>query len=576
MCNELLNNKEYINYQTGEKLDLERASNLKENCIIKITPELWCEWDFEKNEALGYNIWKMTKGSHKKAHWICPDCASEYDMRIQQRSRGQNCPYCRGVRTNHTNSLTTSHPELAKEWHFTKNGKLTPNDVTYGSSKKVWWICRECNRDWESMINNRSTKNRGCPRCKGTNQTFRDVNDMWTTNPELASLLANPEDGYRYMQSSNQKVDWKCPCCGDINSKVISSVRFKGLNCPSCSDNFSLPEKLMSILLLQLKVIYKREISFEWSNNKRYDFYLPLSSVIIEVNGMQHYGKTFDSLGGRTLEEEQLNDQYKYKMAITNGIEPENYIVIDCRKSDFEFIKTNILNSRLAEIFDLSDINWLTVFKESQKSIVNKVCVLFNKNCFTIKEISEKANISIWTVYEYLKSGTLSGLCNYVPKSKAQTDISKTKTMKAVVKIDKFGNYIETFPSITEAAKSVDGGKNASSISLCCKNKLQFSCGFKWMYLADYEKLISENKKVHIKKIKNAKSRPIVKLDIDSNYVSKYDSISEATREIGGIYKSVLNSISACCTGKQRTAKGYKWLYIEDYEKMIEEQNKIS
>ena len=38
-------------------------------------------------------------------------------------------------------SLAYRFPELSKEWHPTKNGDLTPYDVTVGSHKKVWWIC---------------------------------------------------------------------------------------------------------------------------------------------------------------------------------------------------------------------------------------------------------------------------------------------------------------------------------------------------------------------------------------------------------------------------------------------------
>ena len=39
----------------------------------------------------------------------------------------------------------TPYPHLVKEWHPTKNGDLTPKDVTYGSNKKVWWRWGELN-----------------------------------------------------------------------------------------------------------------------------------------------------------------------------------------------------------------------------------------------------------------------------------------------------------------------------------------------------------------------------------------------------------------------------------------------
>ena len=36
-----------------------------------------------------------------------------------------------------TNSLTRKDPELAEEWHPTKNGILTPAEITFGSNKKI-------------------------------------------------------------------------------------------------------------------------------------------------------------------------------------------------------------------------------------------------------------------------------------------------------------------------------------------------------------------------------------------------------------------------------------------------------
>ena len=36
------------------------------------------------------------------------------------------------------NSLAEVHPELVSEWSE-KNIPLTPDDITFGSNKKVWW-----------------------------------------------------------------------------------------------------------------------------------------------------------------------------------------------------------------------------------------------------------------------------------------------------------------------------------------------------------------------------------------------------------------------------------------------------
>ncbi|TRZ80398.1 hypothetical protein D4R86_04300 [bacterium] len=63
------------------------------------------------------------------------------------------------------NCLATLNPELAKEWHPTKNGTLTPYDITEHSGKKVWWKCKK-NHSFFTSISNRSA-GRGCPYCSG-------------------------------------------------------------------------------------------------------------------------------------------------------------------------------------------------------------------------------------------------------------------------------------------------------------------------------------------------------------------------------------------------------------------------
>ena len=67
-------------------------------------------------------------------------------------------------------SLQERFPEIAKEWHNTKNGDLTPLNVSYGSEKMVWWICAACGTEYQSRINNRtsfiSRNSVSCPHCK--------------------------------------------------------------------------------------------------------------------------------------------------------------------------------------------------------------------------------------------------------------------------------------------------------------------------------------------------------------------------------------------------------------------------
>ena len=50
-------------------------------------------------------------------------------------------------------SLAETHPEIAGEWHPTKNGDHMPADVTSGSNKKVWWKCPiAVDHEWQGVV----------------------------------------------------------------------------------------------------------------------------------------------------------------------------------------------------------------------------------------------------------------------------------------------------------------------------------------------------------------------------------------------------------------------------------------
>jgi len=61
------------------------------------------------------------------------------------------------------NDLATKSPEVASQWHPTKNGSLTPEMISAGSDKKVWWACT-FGHEWKTSVANRATGT-GCPKC---------------------------------------------------------------------------------------------------------------------------------------------------------------------------------------------------------------------------------------------------------------------------------------------------------------------------------------------------------------------------------------------------------------------------
>lgn len=309
------------------------------------------------------------------------------------------------------------------------------------------------------------------------------------THPEIAKMLLNEELSTKYSYGSGRKVDWICPRCkSEIKNKVICDVVSHGLSCKMCGDKISIGEKIMYNVLKSLKVDFSSEKSFEWSNNKRYDFYIPSLNMIIEVHGEQHYKNAFTHVSKQTVEDERANDNHKKSLALSNGV--KSYIEINTSKRDYEFIKNNIINSELNDVFDFTDLNWNECFVLSSKSRLIEVVNMFN-NGLRVNEISEEFSTSKGTVISYLKRGSSLNLCDYNPERERGLGLKNAhnKTRKKVVQLTRDGEYVKTWDSITEACMYFTGKKSAI-IGLCCSGIKKTAYNFKWMHLEDYEKAI--------------------------------------------------------------------------------------
>jgi hypothetical protein len=106
--------------------------------------------------------------SHKKIWWLCRKCSYTYHSAISKRTlknKPRGCPACSGRVVSDLNRLSIKFPELSKEWHPIKNGNKTPADFSFGSDKKVWWLCK-IKHNWDTAISNRTGKDKtGCPKC---------------------------------------------------------------------------------------------------------------------------------------------------------------------------------------------------------------------------------------------------------------------------------------------------------------------------------------------------------------------------------------------------------------------------
>ena len=174
--------------------------------------------------------------SNKKFWWICSqDPVHEWDATPNHRTAGRGCPYCSGRRVADSNRLSKIHPELVPEWHPTRNGELTPDDVTSGSNRKIWWRCGK-GHDWNTVVASRAAGGFGCPYCSG--RRVSNANRLSLLRPDMVGEWHSIKNGDLTPDdvavASNRKVWWQCEE-GHEWEAVIPSRTLNGNGCPYCA-----------------------------------------------------------------------------------------------------------------------------------------------------------------------------------------------------------------------------------------------------------------------------------------------------------------------------------------------------
>lgn len=322
-----------------------------------------------------------------------------------------------------------------------------------------------------------------CPVCSGK-QVNIGINDLHTTHPEYAQQLLNVEEGYQFTFGSNKKLWWKCKECGYIFFQSPNKVCARKSFCTECGKIRSYAERYISNFLLQLCEVYSPQKIFDWSEHKSYDFYLPEYNMIIEAHGKQHYYCDFSGVGGRTLEEEQENDQLKMDLATRNHI--QYYITIDCSKSENDYVRKSIMTSLLPTIlnFKEDDIDWKQCHCYAIENIVKEVCLHYDKDVNNIEELTNMFSLSRNTIVSYLKKGSELQWCNYdadynKKRNHKENGQRVIQTMsRCVQQLDVNGQVIKEYPSIQEAQRQL----SISHIWDCVHGKRKTAGGFIWKY----------------------------------------------------------------------------------------------
>lgn len=201
-------------------------------------PDVAKEWSYARNSDVVPT--DITWGSNKKFWWRCVKCNHEWQARVSDRTRDHNgCPACGNRKlASGINDLATKYPEIAKEWHPTKNGDLKPENIKYISKDKVWWVCAK-GHEYKQAVNLKTLRGAGCPICS-SHRVLAKFNDLATKYPEIAKewhLTKNgdlkPSD---VLSKSKLKVWWLCPL-GHEYVQSIDKRTDRKQSCPYCSNH---------------------------------------------------------------------------------------------------------------------------------------------------------------------------------------------------------------------------------------------------------------------------------------------------------------------------------------------------
>ncbi|MFC1884764.1 zinc-ribbon domain-containing protein [Thermodesulfobacteriota bacterium] len=312
--------------------------------LEEYSPILSEQWHPTKNGMLKPS--DIKPNSSKKVWWRCStNPEHEWQSIIRNRAlKNAGCPFCTRTRVSPENSLLIRFPEIAGQWHPTKNGSSKPSDFSYGSSKKVWWQCQKIDsHEWQSTITARTSRNRvDCPIC--TRSIYAETNSLRAVHPDIAAQWHPYKNGPlspdQVTRASGKKVWWQCPDNPEHEWEAIVRNRtVLGVGCPHCAK-----DKNIIRLSEHLYDLVHAEIDFYhiFLSNLRSLRNLSKQKIISNPHTIQSfYRMLFASV--ITILEAYLSDVF-HKNIISNNKLTEKYIL-----SNPEF---NQKKYDLAEILD--------------------------------------------------------------------------------------------------------------------------------------------------------------------------------------------------------------------------------
>lgn len=261
------------------------------NDLATVHPDWAKQWHPTKNGNVRPDMIFGSAG--KKYWWICEN-GHEWDSSPNNRSKVPGCPICSGHRyAKGFTDLATVDPQLAAEWHPTKNGDLTPDKVHFGTARSVWWQCSK-GHEWKVSIATRYNDRTSCPYCSGK-MAAKGETDLATVNPSLAAEWHPTKNGSLtpadVLPHTMTKVWWKCKKGHEWQATVNDRSSQRG--CPFCYSGSQASFNEKAIYVCLTKTFPKLEIIPNYEGFRKegiydLDIFFPEIKLAIEYDGPRH------------------------------------------------------------------------------------------------------------------------------------------------------------------------------------------------------------------------------------------------------------------------------------------------
>ena len=420
-------------------IDCKKEEDLSKSNLSITNKELIKEWNFEKNGNLRPE--KLKNSNPKKVWWKCSTCGYEWEASIRNRaSLGRGCPLCSNkVVVVGKNDLATTHPEIASEWHPTKNGELTPNMITHGTGKKVWWLC-PVGHEYQAGVLHRTQENgTNCPVCNSGRQTsFVEQITFYY----VKKLYPDAINRYK----------------SDFLNRMELDIYIPSINCAIEYDGSHWHRKEKSHREeTKYKICKEQNIKLIRLKERRYETDTLIADHIIDIPD-KHTDKNFEK-------------SIKLLLSYISSSNTRS-VDVNIERDKFEILKYKM---------ELKKDSLLTKFPEIAKEWHPTKNNEFKPSMFT-----SGSDYKAWW---------LCPICNYEYKTaishrtgKKPTNCPKCSAKKrALVKarkvnmIDiKTNQIIKTFNSLSEAGRELN--INSSNIGMVCRNFKRTAGGYKWEY----------------------------------------------------------------------------------------------